>query len=248
LLEVSALTCRFGGLVALAGVDVTMTPRSILGVIGPNGAGKSTFVNAVTGQIRPNSGRVLVDGRDLTGVKPWVMAKAGVARTFQIVKPFRDLTVCQNVAAGAMFAQGAKVADALAAARDVLARVGLADKGDALPTELTIGYQKRLELARALAMRPRLLLLDEVMAGLRPADVTDTVALVQSLRDDDGMTILAIEHVMAAIMAISDEVLVLQGGAVLTRGTPADVVADERVIEAYLGERYARRRREARGG
>jgi branched-chain amino acid transport system ATP-binding protein len=243
-LTVSDVTCRFGGLRALDGVSLTVEPGTILGVIGPNGAGKSTFVNVVTGQIAPTGGRVAVDGRDLTGAHPSTLARAGVARTFQVVKPFRDLTVRQNVACGAMFATGASVARGLQEADGVLGRVGLAAVADTRPTTLPIGHLKRLELGRALAMRPKILLLDEVMAGLRPDDVTATVALIRRLRDEDGTTVLVIEHNMAAIVAVSDEVLVLREGTVLTRGAPGDVLADERVVEAYLGQRFARRRRE----
>jgi branched-chain amino acid transport system ATP-binding protein len=235
------LSRRFGGLRALGGVSVRVEPGTVLGVIGPNGAGKSTFINLVTGHLRPSGGSVLIDGRDMTGARPWAIARARVARTFQIVKPFRGLTVRENAAIGAMFGPGgAPVAHALKRADEVLERVGLAPKAAAAPGELSVGDARRLELAKALVMRPRLLLLDEVMAGLRPGEIEPSLALIRSLRDE-GLCIVAVEHVMKAILSISDELLVLHQGCVLTRGAPQEVIADERVIEAYLGQRYARR-------
>ena len=246
LLDIRGLRVAFGGLVAVNDVTMSVEPRTILGVIGPNGAGKSTLVNLVTGHIKPSAGSVSVDGQDVTGAKPWVVAARGVARTFQVVKPFRDMTVRDNVAVGAMFVSSSSVAESLRRADQVLERLDMTSWASLHPTELSVAHMKRLELAKALAMRPRLLLLDEVMAGLRPTEVETSVQLIRSLRDDDGMTIVAIEHVMRAIVAISDDVLVLHEGAVLTRGAPDDVLRDERVVTAYLGERYARRKQEGR--
>jgi branched-chain amino acid transport system ATP-binding protein len=245
LLETRGLSCRFGGLEALSEVSLEVDAGRVLGIIGPNGAGKSTLVNAVTGYLRPSSGRVLVAGKDMTGRKPWHVARAGVARTFQIVKPFRAMTVVENAAVGAMFGPGGKtsVHDSLVRSKEILERVGLADKADAHPGELSVADTKRLELAKALAMKPRLLLLDEVMAGLRPNEVDAAVELIRSLRAE-GITVIAIEHVMRAIMAISDEVLVLHEGKQLAHGPPEEVARDERVVEAYLGERYARRHKD----
>jgi branched-chain amino acid transport system ATP-binding protein len=249
LLETRGLTRSFGGVLALTDVSIAVEPGTVLGVIGPNGAGKSTLVNVVTGHVRPSSGNVLVDGVDLTGARPWQIAKARVARTFQLVKPFRGMTVRENVAVGAMFGpEGARsVHDALARADEVLERLGLRGRSGAGPSELSTADARRLELAKALALRPRLLLLDEVMAGLRPREMDPALALIRSLKEE-GMTILAIEHVMKAILAVSDQVLVLHEGRVLTQGPPDDVVADQRVVEAYLGERYARRRRQEAEG
>jgi branched-chain amino acid transport system ATP-binding protein len=221
----------------------------VLGIIGPNGAGKSTLINMITGHVKPSGGRVVVDGQDVTGHKPWAIAKARVARTFQIVKPFRNLTVRENAAIGGMFGpehQGS-ARRAIEQADEALARVGLLDKADLSPGDLGVADARRLELAKALAMRPRLLLLDEVMAGLRPGEMAPALELIRSLRDE-GVTILVVEHVMKAIMAVSDEVLVMHEGKELTRGDPDQVVKDERVIEAYLGERYAQRTREGRNG
>jgi len=248
LLETRALARRFGGLVAVSEISLSVEPGSILGVIGPNGAGKTTLINLLTGHLRPSSGRVLIDGKDLSGSKPWDFAHAGVARTFQLVKPFRGLSVRENVAIGAMFGPGGQrsVPASLEMADGVLERVGIQGKAGALPSELSVADARRLELAKALAMRPRLLLLDEVMAGLRPQEIDPALALIRSLRDE-GMTIIAVEHVMKAILAISDTVVVMHQGMELAKGTPDEVTSDERVISAYLGQRYAQRTREAGG-
>jgi branched-chain amino acid transport system ATP-binding protein len=244
-LEVEGLGRRFGGLDAVHDVSFTLGEAQTLGVIGPNGAGKSTLINLITGHLKPTAGRVVIDGRDVTGAKPWVIADARVARTFQIVKPFRDLTVRENVGIGSMFGpeRARSAREAIASAGAVLERVGLADKADAQPGGLSIADARRLELAKALAMRPRLLLLDEVMAGLRPREIEGALELIRSL-SDEGITILVVEHVMKAIMSVSDSVLVMHEGGELVHGAPQEVVEDERVIEAYLGERYARRTRE----
>jgi branched-chain amino acid transport system ATP-binding protein len=243
LLEVRGLSRRFGGLRALVDVTASIPRAQTVGVIGPNGAGKTTLIDLVTGHTRPSAGTVLIEGVNMTGARPWTIAKAGVARTFQIVKPFRGMTVRENVAVGVLYGiHGARLmASALARADDVLERVGLAGKAHAAPGELSVADARRLELAKALALEPRLLLLDEVMAGLRPAEIDATLELIHSLKSE-GMTIIAVEHVMKAILSISDSVLVLHHGRVLTSGEPRNVLSDERVIEAYLGHRYARRR------
>jgi branched-chain amino acid transport system ATP-binding protein len=242
-LEIRSLTRRFGGLTAVNDVSFSVRPGEILGVIGPNGAGKSTFINLVTGHLRPTSGRVLIDGVDLTGARPWVVARAGVARTFQIVMPFRGMTVQQNVAVGAMYGPRAArtVGEAVQVANEMLELVGLTRVAKSVPTELSVADARRLELAKALALRPGLLLLDEVMAGLRDAEIEPCLDLILSLRAS-GITIVAVEHVMKAILAISDNVLVLHHGALLTHGRPRTVLSDERVIAAYLGQHYADRR------
>lgn len=228
---------------AVDNVSFTVEAGSILGVIGPNGAGKSTLINLITGHIRPTSGRILIRGRDVTGRRPWTIAHAEVARTFQIVKPFRGLTVRENVAIAAMHgnSRDGTVLDALATAEATLAVVGIPEQAGALPTQLSVADARRLELAKALACRGRLLLLDEVMAGLRPKEIDTAAELIHRLRLA-GITVVAVEHVMKAILSISDSVLVLHQGRVLTMGAPREVLSDSRVIEAYLGHGYAQRR------
>jgi len=242
-LETQGLSRRFGGLQAVSDVSFSVPEGQVLGVIGPNGAGKSTFINLVTGHIKPTEGRVLIDGKDLTGARPWVIAHARVARTFQIVKPFRGMSVRENVAVGVLYGpQGTNImSHALKAADEVLDEVGLAGLGDRPPGELSVADARRLEFAKALALRPRLLLLDEVMAGLRHTEIEPSLELIRSLKAR-GVTIIVVEHVMKAILAVSDQVLVLHQGQVLTSGDPQEVLRDPRVIEAYLGHRYAKRR------
>jgi branched-chain amino acid transport system ATP-binding protein len=247
-LETRELSRSFGGVDAVAGVSVTIDEGTVLGVIGPNGAGKSTLINLITGHVKPTAGRVAVEGRDMTGRQPWVIAGARVARTFQVVKPFRNLTVRENAAIGAMYGPGhaRSARAAMEEADEALERVDLLERAELTPGDLSVADARRLELAKALAMRPRLLLLDEVMAGLRPNEIEPSLDLIRSLRDD-GVAILVVEHVMKAIMAVSDRVLVMHEGKELTQGPPDEVVKDERVIEVYLGQRYAARARKRDG-
>jgi len=241
-LEAKGLSKRFGGLQAVGGVDLQLHAGKLLGVIGPNGAGKSTLINLLTGHLKPSTGTVVIDGKDMTGARPWRIAHAGVARTFQIVKPFRGMTVLDNVTVGALFGPGGgrTVAAARRTALESLDRVGLAARADLPPAELSVADARRLELAKALALQPRVLLLDEVLAGLRPVEIDPALELIDSLRKD-GLALLMVEHVMHAIAAVSDEVLVLHHGEVLTTGRAEAVLSDSRVIEAYLGTRYAAR-------
>ncbi len=238
-LETRALTRRFGALRALSGVSLSVQSGTILGVIGPNGAGKSTLINLISGHLRPSGGTVLIDGTDLTGAPPWRIAHAGVARTFQIVKPFRGLTVRENVAISAMYghARSATKRGAFERADGVLESLALTPLARRSPAELSVGDARRLELARALAARPRLLLLDEVMAGLLAAEIETMVALIRTVRAE-GVTVLVVEHVIKAIAAVSDEICVLHHGEVLIRGAPQAVLSDPQVIRAYLGTRY----------
>ncbi len=242
-LETRGLGRRFGGLRAVSDVSFSVPAGQVLGIIGPNGAGKSTFINLVTGHIKPTEGQVLIDGKDLTGARPWTIARARVARTFQIVKPFRGMTVRENVAIGILYGpHGSKLmSHALKGADEVLEEVGLFGLGDRAPGELSVADARRLEFAKALALRPRLLLLDEVMAGLRHTEIEPSLELIRKLKAS-GITIIVVEHVMKAILAVSDQVLVLHQGQILTSGDPRQVLADPRVIEAYLGHRYAKRR------
>ena len=243
MLEVRDLSRRFGGVWALRDVTFSVAEGEILGVIGPNGSGKTTLINVITGQLRPTRGQVVIEGRDVTGQRPWAISHDRVARTFQIVKPFRGLTVRENVAIGAMHGNNPDrtVREALVTADGLLELVGIAHRAQSAPSELNVADARRLELAKALATRPRLLFVDEVMAGLRPQEIEAAVALIHQLRDG-GITIVAVEHVIKAITSISDRVLVLHQGRILVTGTADEVLADPRVVEAYLGHRYAQRR------
>jgi branched-chain amino acid transport system ATP-binding protein len=235
-LETRGLGRRFGGLEAVADVSFSVPAGQTLGVIGPNGAGKSTFINLVTGHIRPTAGSVLIQGHDMTGAKPWAIAKAGVARTFQIVKPFRGMTVRENVAVGVLYGpHGTGVmSKALETADEVLEEVSLGHLGNRAPGELSVADARRLEFAKALALQPRLLLLDEVMAGLRPTETDRIVGILREL-NRTGLTILLIEHVMRAVTALASKILVLHHGAAIAEGTPEHVLRQPAVIESYLG-------------
>ena len=236
LLELKDVTKQFGGLTAVDRLSLSMEKGEILGVIGPNGAGKSTAFNCIAGVFPPTKGEVVFDGYVINGQKPWDLCKRGIARTFQIVKPFASKSVLYNVTVGA-FATTSGRAEAEAKAIDVLKLLNFDDKKDAKSSDLTIADRKRLEIARALATEPRLLLLDEVMAGLRPAEVDEMVEIIRFLREQ-GITILVIEHIMRAIMALSDRIVVIHFGKKIAEGTPEQVASDENVIKAYLGDEY----------
>jgi branched-chain amino acid transport system ATP-binding protein len=244
LLAVEAATKRFGGLTAVDAASLTVERGSITGLIGPNGAGKTTLFTLISGFERPSAGRILFEGSDIAALPPHERARRGIARTFQIVQPFAGLTVRENIAVGAHL----RLRDrdtALAEAERVAALVGLGDRLDAPAAGLTVVGRKRLELARALATRPVLLLLDEVLAGLNPSEVRDIVPVVRAIRDG-GVTILMVEHVMQAVMSLCDTLFVLAQGRIIAAGAPAVVTADPVVIEAYLGHGAAKRL--ARGG
>ncbi len=242
LLETHGLTKRFGGLVANQAIDFHLEKGELVGLIGPNGAGKTTFFNCITGFYRPDEGRVFFQGRDVTGWSPERICRAGIARTFQVVKTFRDMTVLENVMVGA-FLRHPQPAAARAHAEAVLEMVGLAHLANVQAGGLPIASRKRLELARALATEPEVLFLDEAMAGLNPGEIQEAVAMVRRLWEQ-GLTIVLVEHVMEVVMPLAQRVVVLDYGQVIADDTPERVAKDPRVIEAYLGERFARQARE----
>ena len=234
LLKVDRISQRFGGLLAVDAASLDVGDRSITALIGPNGAGKTTLFSIISGFQKPLRGRIWFAGRDVTGTAPHRLARAGLVRTFQIVQPFAGLSVRDNIAVGAYLRNPAR-AQAFAAAEKIAQELALDKYLDEPAGTLTIGARKRLELARALAASPRLLLLDEVMAGLNPSEVRDFLPVVRAIRDQ-GITILLIEHVMQAVMNLSDRIYVLAEGKIIASGRPESVVDDAQVIEAYLGQ------------
>jgi branched-chain amino acid transport system ATP-binding protein len=239
LLEVHNLVKEFGGVVANDGVSLELEQGEIVGLIGPNGAGKSTLFNCIAGFYRPTRGKVLFEGTDITGWLAHRVAKAGIARTFQSMKIMPNLTVEENVMIGA-FSRTKIRQTARAEAAEVLELVDLAQEAESYPTELPIAAQKRIELARALATKPKFLMLDEVAAGLNPLETKEIIQALKLMKEEKGLTLLLTEHVMEFIMAISDRVIVLAAGKKIAEGKPEDVARQDRVIEAYLGERYAK--------
>ncbi len=236
MLEVKNLTKQFGGLTAVDGLNFNVSEGETVSIIGPNGAGKTTVFNLITGFYQPTDGEVLFDGKNLVGKKPHEIALLGIGRTFQIVKPFRGLSVFENILVGA-FAHTDDKSEAHHIAEDILAFSGLAALRNAKAIGLPIAMRKRLELARSLATGPKIILLDEVMAGLNPTESKEAVELIKRLKTERGISAVAgVEHVMHVVMSISDKVIVLNQGRKIAEGKPAEVASNKEVIIAYLGE------------
>ncbi|HEX5507491.1 MAG TPA: ABC transporter ATP-binding protein [Pseudolabrys sp.] len=236
LLQAVNLNRRFGGVQAVAELSFNVNQGEILGLIGPNGAGKSTVFNLLNGVIAPDSGQIIFDGTDITGLPPYTVARHGLARAHQIMQPLLGLSVLENCMVGACFGrENMNLADAREAAREVAQSVGLGDRVDALAGSLTTAGKKRLEMARALSAHPKLLLLDEVLAGLNPTEIEHMIETIRGIRKS-GITILMIEHVMRAIMSLSDRIVVINLGKRLAEGTPREIAENPEVIKAYLGD------------
>ena len=235
LLEVRGMSKSFRGLRAVTDASFDVPHGAIRALIGPNGAGKTTCFNVIAGVYRPDNGIILFDNHPIQNLRPDRVCSAGIGRTFQLVKPFAGLSVVENVIVGALLREPS-VSAAKKRAAEIVERLGLGAKRDLPASSLTLPDRKRLEVARALATRPKLLLLDEVMAGLRPTECDEMVEFFREINRADGLTILLIEHVMRAVMALAQHVIVLNHGEVIARGTPAEVVRDAAVLECYLGE------------
>ena len=238
LIEVKDVTMRFGGLAAVADVSFVLNKGEILGLIGPNGAGKTTLFNVINGFYHPTKGDVFLNGKRVTKLRPHVLCKLGVARTFQVVRPLQRMSTLDNVVASAFIRTKSK-AEAEKLSLEVLQFTGLSDDIHVLSKGLPLGKRKRLEIARALATQPEIILLDEAFAGLNPTEINEQIEIVQKIRTERGITILIIEHHMKVIMAVSDRIIVLNHGEKIAEGTPSEIGHNPVVIEAYLGEEHS---------
>ena len=241
LLQVDRVSKRFGGLTANKDVSLSIAAGEIVGLIGPNGAGKTTLFSSISGYLHPDEGRIVFAGHDVTHARPDRVCGLGIARTWQVVRAFGRMTVLDNVMCGA-FKRTVRRADAESRARRVLAFTGLAAREDVIAANLTLADKKRLEIARALATEPKLLLLDEAMSGLTPTETAAAVELVRRIHGELGLTVCVVEHVMEVVMPLSHRVIVLDYGEKIAEGPPAEIVRNEQVIKAYLGDRYRERR------
>jgi len=237
LLQIQKVTKRFGGLTAVKEIDLEIERGEIVGLIGPNGAGKTTLFNMISGFYPPTEGNILFEGIDITGFRAYQTCRLGIGRTFQIVKPFGNMTVLENVMVG-NFCRMKSIREVRKEAFKILELVGLSGKKDELAKSLTLPDRKRLELAKALATQPKFLLLDEVNAGLNPAEIIQVLNIIRRVRDEWGVTFLVIEHLMSVIMNLSERIVVLSYGEKIGEGTPDEVSKNQKVIEAYLGEEY----------
>ena len=238
LLQGEKVTMSFGGLTAVSEVDFYVDEKEILGLIGPNGAGKTTLFNLISASLKPKSGKITYEGKNITGMNPYQICRLGIARTFQTVKTFGSMTAIDNVRVGALFGQPEKPSSAQATkdAIELLEFVGLSKNTYSPARDLTLANQKRLEVARALATKPKLLLLDELMAGLNQTEVAEAMDDIRQMRAEKGITIIMIEHVMKAIMNVCDRIIVLNYGKKIAEGTPQEIINSPTVIEVYLGE------------